>query len=165
MSAQKAWHLTDTRHACPAPGTWKAQLEGCGPYTKPADGGAGEAWQGKAAAPPCIDWFICLTRSCTLPPCALQLVKRDEEIDALRLKLRNVLSSSRAAEANRASQESLITSLQQRHEAEKQHKYTAIYALAERSKALEECNTHEHQLREELANCREAGVVAAQKVL
>lgn len=49
----------------------------------------------------------------------IQLEAKQEEMDMLKLKISRILASSRMAEANMASQESLISTLQSRQETEK----------------------------------------------
>eukprot|EP00955_Chlamydomonas_euryale_P091696 364640-Chlamydomonas_euryale.AAC.13 len=84
-----------------------------------------------------------------------QLDQKAEELQRLRAQLTRIVASSRRAEINMASQELLITNLQQRQEAEKAAKQTALYTLAERSRDLEECSRRQHLLDQELDLCQE----------
>ena len=79
---------------------------------------------------------------------------KDEEIDALKRQLVQLQGTRLKTEVNMAAQESLIKALQQRQEAEKAAKYKAMYALAARSRNLDECQKQQQQLEEGLVLCR-----------
>ena len=87
-------------------------------------------------------------------PSLPQLSMKEEEIDSLRRQLVQLQGTRIKTEVNMAAQESLIKALQQRQEAEKAAKYKAMYALAERSKNLEECSKQQQQLEEGLVMCK-----------
>ncbi len=84
------------------------------------------------------------------------LEMKEEEIASLRQKLTRITASSRRAESNMASQESLIKSLQARHESERSQKHHALYELAERSQMLDECSRQQATMEESLGACRES---------
>ncbi len=93
------------------------------------------------------------THAMTLHPCLAQLQMKDEEIEGLKKRLIEVQGTRLKTEVNMASQESLIKALQQRQEVEKAAKYKAMYAVAERSKSLDECSKQSLLLQEGLAMC------------
>ena len=86
--------------------------------------------------------------------CPSQLLRKEEEVEGLKQQLQHLQGTRMKTEINMAAQESLIKALQQRQETEKAAKYRAMYALAERSRNLDECSKQQQQLEEGLVMCR-----------
>ncbi|GAX79921.1 hypothetical protein CEUSTIGMA_g7361.t1 [Chlamydomonas eustigma] len=84
----------------------------------------------------------------------MELALKEEEIDTLKQRLISVQSTRLKTEVNMASQESLIKALQQRQEVEKAAKYKAMYAVAERTRSLEECSSQQQKLEQGLTMCQ-----------
>ncbi|GAX83077.1 hypothetical protein CEUSTIGMA_g10503.t1 [Chlamydomonas eustigma] len=84
----------------------------------------------------------------------VQIAQKEEQIESLKRRLIEVQSTRLKTEVNMASQESVIKALQQRQEVEKAAKYKAMYAVAERTRSLEECTNQQQQLEQGLAVCQ-----------
>lgn len=85
----------------------------------------------------------------------MQVSKKEQEVEDLQTALRLQANSLGRIQQNAQAQEILITTLQQRLEAQKEERRHAVYSLAVTSSNLQACMASSQKLEQDLQHCHQ----------
>lgn len=96
------------------------------------------------------------THSCC-SPAALQLLEKQQQIEALQAEVERLGRGGIIREDNLAAQEAVIRVLKEQSDNEKAARTTAQKALSEKAEALDKCLVVQHDLAWEVEQCSGSG--------